>query len=505
MGLYTICMEAHETPAESKRRATLTIRTRFAPSPTGSLHVGSVRTALYAWLFARHHGGQFVLRIEDTDRERSTQASIDAILDGLAWLGIDADEGPFYQTQRFDRYRDVAAQLLAEGKAYHCYCTPEELAEMRAAALAHGRKPRYDGRCRDGKQRRDDVAPAVRFKNPETGEVVIDDLVKGRIVFDNAELDDLVITRSSGTPTYNFAVVVDDAEMLITHVIRGNDHVNNTPRQINLFRALGFEPPAYAHLPMIHGPDGTKLSKRHGAVNVLEYREMGFLPDALLNYLLRLGWSHGDQEIFTVDEMIRLFDLHNVSRSAATFDSQKLLWVNQQHIMRAPRERLAALFAEQLERELQLQNVPQSELVVEALRERSQTLREMVERARCYYEEYEDFDPDAAKAHLKPGASRILVALREALAGLGEWSEGSTHDTVERTAQRLDVKLGKVAQPLRVALTGQAASPGIGTTLVLVGRDRTLKRIDRALAYIEASAAPKASDAAGVDPLVERP
>jgi glutamyl-tRNA synthetase len=462
------------------------IRTRFAPSPTGYLHIGSVRTALYAWLYARHHGGDYILRIEDTDRERSTRAAVDAILGGLAWLGLDADEPAIYQTQRFGRYREVLDQMLAAGSAYRCYCTREEIDAMRAEAQARGEKPRYDGRCRAGDRVRADVAPTIRFKNPPEGEVVVEDLVKGRIVFDNAELDDLVIARSDGTPTYNFTVVVDDADMRITHVIRGDDHVNNTPRQINIFRALGAEPPVYAHLPMIHGPDGAKLSKRHGAVNVLEYREMGFLPAAMLNYLARLGWSHGDQEIFTVDELIRYFDLDKVSRSAASFDPMKLLWVNQQHLMAAPAGQLAPLLAEQLERQgLDAANGPPLELTIEALRERSQTMAEMAERAHCYYEEFEAFDEKAAQQHLKPAAQEVLAALRDALAGVGEWSEPALEQAVNGVAERLGLKLGKVAQPLRIAITGQAASPGIGTTLVLVGRERTLNRLAKAEGFIE--------------------
>jgi glutamyl-tRNA synthetase len=471
------------------------VRTRFAPSPTGYLHIGGVRTALYSWLFARHHGGEYLLRVEDTDRERSTQPAIDAILTGLAWVGLQADQPAIYQTQRFARYAEVVDRLLAEGKAYHCYCTREELDAMRAAALEAGRKPRYDGRCRDGSRRRADVAPTVRFKNPLAGEVVVDDLVKGRVVFDNAELDDLIIRRSDGPATYNFAVVVDDADMAITHVIRGDDHLNNTPRQINMLRALGAEPPAYAHLPMIHGPDGAKLSKRHGAVNMLEYRELGFLPEALLNYLLRLGWSHGDQEIFTIAEMIEHFSLESVSSSAARFDLQKLSWVNQQHMLKASPERLAGLLREQLEKKgLRPADGPPLELVVTALRERSQTLVEMAERARCYFAEYEDFDPAAAKAQLTAAARPILAALRDAFAALPDWSELSTQAAVEAVAAQLGVKLGKAAQPLRVALTGQAASPGIGTTLVLVGRERAVRRIDRALRRIDA---PAVGDAVG--------
>jgi glutamyl-tRNA synthetase len=466
----------------------LQVRTRFAPSPTGYLHIGGVRTALYAWLFARHHGGVFLLRIEDTDRERSTQAAVDAIFAGMDWVGLAADEPPIYQTQRFARYREVAEHMLADGRAYRCYCTREELDAMRAEAMAKGLKPRYDGRCRDGTRRRDDVSPVVRFKNPSTGEVVVEDRVKGRIVFDNAELDDLIIVRSDGTPTYNFTVVVDDADMAITHVIRGDDHVNNTPRQINLLQALGARPPVYAHLPMIHGADGAKLSKRHGAVNVLEYRELGFLPEALLNYLLRLGWSHGDQEIFTLSEMVGAFDLDAVQRSAANFDPAKLRWVNQQHLVKADSARLAALLGAQLDKlGVRPSDGPPLELAVSALRERSQTLLDMAEQARCYYAEYDELDADAAKAHLRPENRALLVALRAAFAALEEWTEQATQGAVERVAAEQGVKLGKVAQPLRVALTGRAASPGIGVTLVLVGRQRTLARIDRALDYLAAA------------------
>jgi glutamyl-tRNA synthetase len=466
------------------------VRTRFAPSPTGYLHIGSVRTALYAWLFARHHGGDFILRIEDTDRERSTQAAVDAILEGMAWLELDYDEGPIYQTHRFARYAEVVRQMLAAGSAYHCYCTREELEAMRAQAQAAGRKPRYDGRCRERMAPRDGVAPVVRFKNPTSGEVVLEDRVKGRIVFANEELDDLIIARSDGTPTYNFTVVVDDVDMGITHVIRGDDHVNNTPRQINMIRALGAAPPTYGHLPMINGADGAKLSKRHGAVNVLEYRELGFLPQGLLNYLLRLGWSHGDQEIFTIDEMVRLFDLDKVSRSAANFDPQKLLWVNQQHMQSAPSAQLATLLKDQLLRqEVDPATGPPLELAADALRERSQTLLEMAEQAHCYYEEYEEFDPKSAQSYLRPAARDVLIALRQALGRVPEWSEGATEDAVKETAASLGLKLGTVAQPLRVALVGRAASPAIGKTLELVGRARAQHRIDRALRYIETHAA----------------
>jgi glutamyl-tRNA synthetase len=464
----------------------MTVRSRFAPSPTGYLHIGSVRTALYAWLYARRHGGTYILRIEDTDRQRSTQAAVDAVLEGLKWVGIDADEGPFYQTQRFPRYAEVVQQMLAAGTAYRCYCSREELDAMRAAAQAKGLKPRYDGRCRERKEPVPGVAPAIRFKNPQSGEVVLDDRVKGRIVFDNAELDDLVIARSDGTPTYNFTVVVDDIDMRITHVIRGDDHVNNTPRQINMFRALGATPPVYAHLPMINGADGAKLSKRHGAVNVLEYREMGFLPAGLLNYLLRLGWSHGDQEIFSLEEMQKLFDLDHVSRSAANFDPAKLLWVNQQHMQTAPVHELAELLGGELVRQgLDPANGPPLARAVAALRARSQTIRDMGEQAHCYYEEFEEFDAKSAQAHLKPATRAGLIAVRQALGDLPEWSGEAAEAAVKEVAVRLELKLGVVAQPLRVALTGRAASPGIGDTLELVGRTRAQRRIDRALRYIE--------------------
>jgi glutamyl-tRNA synthetase len=466
----------------------MTVRTRFAPSPTGFLHIGSVRTALYAWLYARHHRGQFVLRIEDTDRQRSTKAAVDAIIDGLAWVGLDADEGPIFQTTRFARYREVADRLLAEGKAYHCYCTRDELDAMRAAAQAEGRKPRYDGRCRDGRKVAG-VTPAVRFKNPLSGQVVLDDLVKGQIVFDNAELDDLVIMRGDATPTYNFAVVVDDIDMAISHVIRGDDHVNNTPRQINLFRALGAKQPAFGHLSMIHGADGTKLSKRHGAVNILEYRDAGFLPEAMVNYLARLGWSHGNQEIFTRDELIEHFDTDHVNRAAATFDAAKLLWVNQQHLMSSPPARVAPLLGDFIARAgLDVAAGPPLEVAVAALRERAQTLAEMAAQAHPFYADFETFDAKAASAHLTPASRAGLVGLRAAFAALPSWSETTTQPAVEAVAGALGLKLGKVAQPLRVALTGTAASPGIGTTLVLVGRERALARIDRAVAYIDGHA-----------------
>jgi glutamyl-tRNA synthetase len=342
------------------------------------LHIGGVRTALFSWLYARHHGGKFILRVEDTDRERSTEEAVRVILDGMAWLELSVDEGPYYQTHRYDRYRVVLAQMRASGHAYHCYCSKAELEELRARQLASKQKPRYDGRCRDRQEPRPGIEPVIRFRNPIDGEVVVDDQVHGRVVFQNSELDDLIIARSDGNPTYNFCVVVDDMDMGVTHVIRGDDHLNNTPRQINMLRALGAAPPVYAHVPMILGADGAKLSKRHGAVSVLQYQEEGYLPDALLNYLVRLGWSHGDQEVFTREEMIAAFDIRDVNKAASAFNPEKLLWLNQQHMMRAPRAQLAeALRAQLATLGIQSDDRRMLEGVVDAQRERCKTLREM--------------------------------------------------------------------------------------------------------------------------------
>src|SRR5208337_4685810 len=356
----------------------MTVRTRFAPSPTGFLHIGGLRTALFSWLYTRRFGGTFVLRIEDTDLERSTEEAIQQILDGLEWAGLNHDEGPFFQTQRSDRYREVIDLLLAQGKAYRCYCTKEELDQMRAEQMARGEKPRYDGRWRDRTDVRTGVAPVVRFKNPLSGSIVVDDVVHGRVEFQNTELDDLIIARSDGSPTYNFCVVVDDMDMQITHVIRGDDHLNNTPRQMNMLLALGAEVPIYAHLPMILGSDGAKLSKRHGAVSVLQYRDEGFLPEALLNYLVRLGWSYGDQEIFSIEEMIRLFDITDVNKSASAFNFEKLAWLNQQHMMHAPLPRMATFLRWQLEREgVTADDEARLEQIVLVQRERAKTIKEM--------------------------------------------------------------------------------------------------------------------------------
>lgn len=465
------------------------LKTRFAPSPTGVLHIGSIRTALFCWLYARRHAGIFVLRIEDTDRERSTRENVDAILDGLSWLGLDADEGPFYQSERFGRYREVVDDWLASGKAYHCWCTKEELDAMRARQVEAGQKFRYSGRCRERTEPRPGVDPVVRFRNPDDGEVVVDDLVRGRVVFRNTELDDLIIARSDGTPTYNFTVVVDDADMGITHVIRGDDHLNNTPRQMNMLAALGQTPPAYAHLPMIHGPDGAKLSKRHGAVDVREYREQGYLPEALLNYLVRLGWSHGDQEIFSLDEMIRLFDVADVNPSAAAFNPDKLRWLNQQHIIGMPAEALGQRLVPYLEKAgLDPAGGPDPARVAEGFRERAETLVQMAESCRYCYEDFDEIEPAAAKKHLRPVVLEPLKDLLTRLRSLSSWTEKGIEREIGACAAAFELNLGKIGQPLRVAVTGRAVSPPIDVTLALVGRERTLARLERAVALVEARA-----------------
>jgi glutamyl-tRNA synthetase len=460
----------------------MTIVTRFAPSPTGMLHIGGVRTALFSWLYARRHGGRFILRVEDTDRDRSTDEAVRVILEGMRWLGLNEDEGPFYQTRRYDRYRAVIAQMLEQGLAYRCYCSKEELDAMRVVQLARKEKPRYDGRWRDSTATPPaGVTPVIRFRNPAAGEVVVDDLVHGRTVFQNTELDDLIIQRSDGNPTYNFCVVVDDWDMGVTHVIRGDDHLNNTPRQINMLKALGATPPTYAHVPMILGADGTKLSKRHGAVSVLEYQKDGYLPDALLNYLVRLGWSHGDQEVFTREEMIAAFDIAHVGKAAAAFNLEKLLWLNQQHIMKAPRATLVAALREQLAM-LGITDADEALCggVVEALRERAKTMKEMASANLFFFRE-PVMDEKAVAKHLTPEAKGLLGELRGAFVGAGEWSAPALHVLLQAFAEARTLNLGKVAQPLRVAVSGGTVSPPIDGTLALLGRDRVLARLDRAL------------------------
>lgn len=465
------------------------IRTRFAPSPTGYLHIGGARTALFCWLAARATGGQFILRIEDTDRERSTTESVQAIFDGMNWLGLDPDEGPVFQSERLHMYQDAVQQLIDQNRAYRCYCSKERLEKLREAAMAAGEKPRYDGRCRDLAGPPDDFPqhqqPVIRFRNPDDGTVCFTDRVRGPIEVDNQELDDLVIQRGDGSPTYNFAVVIDDLDMRINLVIRGDDHINNTPRQINLYQALGAEPPEFAHVPMILGEDGARLSKRHGAVSVLAWREQGYLPDALINYLARLGWSHGDQEVFSREQMIELFEVENVNRKAARFDTEKLNWLNQHYLKTAAVDDILPELEWHLHRiGLDPATGPALTDLLAVQRERFEVLTELAEQSRAFYQDFEHFDPVAAKKNLRPVAEAPLRAIREALSEC-EWTPAALSQAVQATADALDVGMGKIGQPLRVALMGHGRSPAIDQTLWLVGRDRALARIDRALAFID--------------------
>jgi len=462
------------------------IKTRFAPSPTGYLHIGGARTALFSWLYARRHGGAFVLRIEDTDLERSTPEAVNAILEGMNWLGLDYDEGPFYQTQRFDRYREVLQRLLREGQAYYCYCTREELEALRSKQMARKEKPRYDGRYRDYQGLpREGVEPVVRFRNPLEGEVVVEDLIRGTILFQNAELDDLIIARADGTPTYNFCVVVDDMDMGITHVIRGDDHINNTPRQINILKALGAPVPQYGHVPMIQGPDGQKLSKRHGAASVMEYHDTGYLPEAVLNYLVRLGWSHGDQEIFSLDEMVELFDLSDCNKAPSAINPSKLIWLNKHYLKTLDPVHVARHLSWQIgQLDIDPSEGPHLTEVVAAFAERSDTLKDMAQAASFLYREFDDYDAKAANKNLTAAAEASLRQTHEALAAVPEWRAGIIHESIKAVAEASGLALGKVAQPLRVAVSGTAVSPPIDRTLELLGRPKTLARIERALDYI---------------------
>jgi glutamyl-tRNA synthetase len=461
----------------------MSVRTRFAPSPTGFLHIGGLRTALFCWLYARRHGGQFVLRIEDTDLERSTDQAIQQILDGMEWAGLNHDEGPFYQTKRFDRYKEVIEEMLASGNAYRCYCTKEELEQMRAGQMARGEKPRYDGQWRERSDSRAGVSPVIRFKNPLSGEVVVQDAVHGRVVFQNSELDDLIIARSDGTPTYNFCVVVDDMDMRITHVIRGDDHLNNTPRQMNMLLALGHAPPVYAHLPMILGSDGAKLSKRHGAVSVLQYRDEGFLPEAVLNYLVRLGWSHGDQEIFSIEEMVSLFDISAVNKSASAFDAEKLAWLNQQHMMRVAPARIVPVLRWQLERAgIATADEARLERIVEVQRERAKTVREMALNSLFFFRAPDAFDDKAVRKHVTPEIREVLGQAAHALKDLAGWTPESVHAVLHEICTAKGINLGKLAQPIRIAVCGGTISPPIDATLAILGKDESLARLDKARA-----------------------
>jgi glutamyl-tRNA synthetase len=463
----------------------LTIRTRFAPSPTGYLHVGSARTALYCWLYAKNKHGTFILRIEDTDRERSTQEAVDAILESMAWLGLDYAEGPFYQTHRFDRYAAVAQQLIADGHAYRCYCSKERLEKLREDLTAAKEKPRYDGHCRNLINEDPNQPHVIRFKNPTSGVVVFNDGVRGLVEVENSELDDLIIVRSDGTPTYNFTVVVDDADMQIDIVIRGEDHISNTPRQINILTALGAKVPQYAHIPMILGSDGKRLSKRHGAVSVLQYRDDGYLPQALLNYLVRLGWSHGDQEIFSQQEMIASFDLQHISKSPAAFNPEKLLWLNQHYLKSLP----AAEVAEHLRWQMQRLGIdysmgPTLEDVVRAQCERVKTTLEMAERSRFFFTDAVVLDAEAAIKHLTKDIKPALKEILHRFTSQIDWTAVELHKVIAAVAAEFSLGLGKIAQPLRVAVTGNTVSPSIDLTLELIGKARTLQRLEVAINHI---------------------
>jgi glutamyl-tRNA synthetase len=462
------------------------LRVRFAPSPTGYLHIGGARTALFNWLLARKEGGTFILRIEDTDVARSTQESVDAILRAMEWLGLDYDEGPLYQSERFDLYKARVEQLLAEGKAYRCYCTAEELEARREAALRSGQKPKYDGTCRRRTDRPD--APfAVRFRAPQEGTTSFVDRIKGPISFANEELDDLIIQRSDGTPTYNFVVVVDDAEMGITLVLRGDDHINNTPRQILMYQALGYPVPEFGHVPMILGADKTRLSKRHGATSVMAYREMGYLPEAMVNYLVRLGWSHGDQEIFSTEEIQSLFGLEAVSRASAQADPAKLQWLNLHYLKTLPRPRLVEELRPFLERAVghAVEITPGLLQLVDLLRERSRTLVEMAEGARFLASDQLAYDEKAVAKHMRPEVLPALVDLHERLAKLDAWTESTIEAAFDEVrARHGDLPVGRLAQPVRIAITGRAASPGIFETLAALGQKRSVGRLAEAIHFL---------------------
>tara|TARA_B100000745_G_scaffold288648_1_gene226209 strand:+ start:635 stop:2035 length:1401 start_codon:yes stop_codon:yes gene_type:complete len=463
----------------------MTVRTRFAPSPTGYLHVGGARTALYSWLYARKLDGTFILRIEDTDLERSTEASVQAIFDGMAWLGLKEDEGPFYQTQRFDRYKEVIEQLMDAGHAYRCTCSKERLDQIREQQMKDGLKPRYDGKCR-GQEIDPNTPHVIRFKNPQEGAVVFKDMVRGEITTSNAELDDLIIARTDGSPTYNLTVIVDDWDMGVSHVIRGDDHINNTPRQINILNALDARIPHYAHVPMILGDDGKRLSKRHGAVSVMQYRDEGFLPQALLNYLVRLGWSHGDQEVFSVDEMVKLFDIKDVNRAPSSFNTDKLIWLNQHYLKSLPEAEVAEHLAWHMEQQgIDTSKGPSLSQVVEAQKERVKTLKEMAEQSRFFYEPVTEYNPKAAKKNFNAAAVENLKAIRAALEAMDEWTAPNIHDAIAKTVDELQVGFGKVGLPLRLAMSGNTASPGLDIMIAILPKAVVFERIDQAINFIE--------------------
>lgn len=464
----------------------MSVRTRFAPSPTGYLHIGNARSALFAWLFARQRQGSFILRIEDTDRERSTEEAIQAILTAMDWLGLDYDEGPYYQTQHFDRYREVIQQLLTSGHAYRCNCSKERLDQLREEQMNAKQKPHYDGHCRFLELTEDDGPYVVRFANPTSGQVRFTDLVYGNITVENTELDDLIIARTDGTPTYNFTVVIDDWDMKITHVIRGEDHINNTPRQINILNALGAELPIYAHLPMLLAADGTRLSKRHGAIGLLQYKEDGYLPEAMLNYLVRMGWSHGDQEIFTREEMIELFSLSVVNKSSASLNPEKLVWLNQHYMKTSDPVYIADLLSQYFEaQDIDIEKGPALLEIVELQAERCKTLVEMVDASRFFYQAVHTYDEKAVAKHCKPELIPVIEQVLQALRELDSWNKDIVHDTLTRIIEDNDLKFGKIAQPLRIAVSGGTVSPSIGITLALLGKEKVVQRIDAFLNHLK--------------------
>ena len=463
----------------------MSVVTRFAPSPTGYLHVGGARTALYSWLYAKSQGGEFVLRIEDTDIERSTEEAKQAILDGMQWLGLTWDKGPYYQTERFERYKAIIQTLLDEGKAYKCFMPAEELDAIREQQKENGEKPRYPGTWRDRTDHPQGQPYVIRFKNPLEGSVVFDDHVRGRIEISNTELDDLIIQRSDGTPTYNFCVVVDDWDMGISHVVRGEDHINNTPRQINILKALGAPVPEYAHVSMILGDDGKKLSKRHGAVSVMQYRDDGYLPQAVKNYLVRLGWAHGDQEIFSEQEMIELFSLDAIGQSASAFNTEKLVWLNQHYIKSLPAEEVASHASWHFEQQgISLENGPALTDVIAIQADRVKTLKELAQISAYFYQDYEEFDANAAKKHLRPVAKEALELVQQKLAAISDWNPQTIQAAINDTAEELGVGMGKVGMPLRVAATGSGNSPSLDVTLNLLSQDKIVERINKALTFI---------------------
>ncbi|MCP4864969.1 MAG: glutamate--tRNA ligase [Alteromonas sp.] len=463
----------------------MSVVTRFAPSPTGYLHVGGARTALYSWLYAKSQGGAFVLRIEDTDIERSTEEAKQAILDGMEWLGLTWDKGPYYQTERFDRYKAIIQTLLDEGKAYKCFMPAEELDAIREQQKENGEKPRYPGTWRNRTDHPEGQPYVIRFKNPLEGSVVFDDHVRGRIEISNTELDDLIIQRSDGTPTYNFCVVVDDWDMGISHVVRGEDHINNTPRQINILKALGAPVPEYAHVSMILGDDGKKLSKRHGAVSVMQYRDDGYLPQAVKNYLVRLGWAHGDQEIFSEQEMIELFSLDAIGQSASAFNTEKLVWLNQHYIKSLPAEEVASHASWHFEQQgIALDNGPALTDVIAIQADRVKTLKELAQISAYFYQDYEEFDANAAKKHLRPVAREALELVQQKLAAISDWNPQTIQAAINDTAEELGVGMGKVGMPLRVAATGSGNSPSLDVTLNLLSQNKIVERINKALTFI---------------------